>query len=159
MKDQVSPLCKKLHQFPKMFLSIKLGRTSQHLQKYKISTKDSLNVEKSLCAGDRSDSQCCMLWPLGPRGHCIKNRHDSEVTARAQESISEHSCPQKQVKAVSCKELDAVYLGQSSFKISRGNVENCSEVRHTHVSFFLENMDVKSSGLKRKGFKVKCVSK
>lgn len=68
--------------------------------------------------GLTGSAACCDLWVLG--GHCTKNSHDSviEVTARAQESISEHSCPQKQVKAVSCKELDAVYLGQSSFKIS-----------------------------------------
>ena len=90
------------------------------------------------------------------RRHCIKNRHDSvtEITAWAhfRKSLSVNTVRYPQIKALSCKEeaicehdpeTPSSSLGQSSFKMDWGKVENESK--------FLETMDAASSGLKMRG--------
>ncbi len=104
------------------------------------------------------------------RRHCITYRNATvmEITTWAQEYFQK-TLSVKRIHRAICRcrlklyrskkkpyinishinKAQAFSLGQGSFKMDCGKVENCSVVRRINLKFFLENWDAMSSGLKR----------
>ncbi len=102
------------------------------------------------------------------RRHCITYRNATVMESQhglrntSRKHVGEHNPPchsplpainsigQKRSISKHDPEAQAFSLGQGSFKMDCGKVENCSVVRRIKIwSSFLENWDAMSSGLKR----------